>query len=82
MPGSLGRPWFAHKRFGYGAALPVTWQGWVAVLLFFVGIFSEMALTSNWLRAIVFTLIVCAFVAVCALKTEGGLRWRWGGDDD
>jgi hypothetical protein len=81
MRGSPGRPWFAHKRYGYGAALPITWEGWVAVALFFAALFGEMAFTSGWLRAIAFTVIVCAFMAVCARKTEGGMRWRWGEDD-
>ena len=22
------KPWFAPKRFGYGAGLPIAWQGW------------------------------------------------------
>ena len=26
--------WFAAKRFGYGAGLPIAWQGWVALGLF------------------------------------------------
>ena len=81
MRGSLGRPWFAHKRYGYGSFLPITWQGWVTLGLFLLVIFGEMPLTSGWLRAIMFTVTVCAFIAVCALKTEGGLRWRWGDDD-
>lgn len=26
--------WFAARRFGYGAGLPIAWQGWVALGLF------------------------------------------------
>jgi hypothetical protein len=29
--------WFAPKRYGYGAGLPITWQGW-AVTLAYVGV--------------------------------------------
>ena len=28
------RPWFAAKRFGYGAGLPIAWQGWLVVALY------------------------------------------------
>ncbi|MHB8285008.1 MAG: hypothetical protein ACYDD1_10070 [Caulobacteraceae bacterium] len=80
MGGSLGRPWFAHKRYGYGASLPITWEGWVVMALFFAALMAEITFTAGWLRAIVFTVIVCAFIAICALKTEGGIRWRWGDD--
>ncbi len=78
MRGSLGRPWFAHKRYGYGASLPITWQGWVCLIAFLAGLFGEVRLASGWLRAVALTVIICAFIAVCALKTEGGLRWRRG----
>jgi amino acid permease len=81
MRGSSGRPWFTHKRYGYGASVPITWEGWVVVALFFVGLFGEMGFTLGWLRVIALTVIVCAFIAVCALKTEGGMRWRWGDED-
>lgn len=82
MRGSLGRPWFAHKRYGYGAALPITWEGWASLIVFVAALVGEQAFTSGWLRAVAFTAIVCAFIAVCALKTEGGIRWRWGDLDD
>ena len=29
---SEGPEWFAPKRYGYGAGLPITWQGWAIVL--------------------------------------------------
>ena len=30
--------WFAEKRFGYGAALPLTWQGWTIMFGYLVAI--------------------------------------------
>ena len=27
--------WFAPKRFGYGAGLPIAWQGWVVMAAYF-----------------------------------------------
>ena len=29
-----GDYWFAPKRYGYGAGLPLTWQGWVLCLVY------------------------------------------------
>jgi hypothetical protein len=26
------QPWFRAKRYGYGAGLPIKWQGWVLML--------------------------------------------------
>ena len=26
-----GKPWFAQKRYGYGAGLPIAWQGWAVL---------------------------------------------------
>lgn len=26
------RPWFAAKRFGVGAGLPIAWQGWMLLV--------------------------------------------------
>ncbi|MCJ2184080.1 hypothetical protein MTR62_15450 [Novosphingobium sp. 1949] len=26
--------WFARKRFGFGAGLPIAWQGWVVYALY------------------------------------------------
>ena len=34
---SDGPEWFAPKRYGYGAGLPISWQGW-AITLGFVAI--------------------------------------------
>ena len=29
--------WFAPKRYGYGAGMPISWQGW-AITLVFIGV--------------------------------------------
>ena len=33
----MGKPWFNPKRYGYGAGLPCSWEGW-AVLAAFMAI--------------------------------------------
>ena len=29
-----GPEWFAPKRYGYGAGLPISWQGWAIAVVF------------------------------------------------
>jgi hypothetical protein len=79
--GSTDKPWFAAKRFGIGSGWPIAWQGWVAAGLFLVGLFGA-ALFVNWpLNILLEAIVVIAFFVVNAAKTQGGWRWRWGGDD-
>ena len=43
---SDGPEWFAPKRFGYGAGLPISWQGWAltaAFMGFSIGLAIEFA---------------------------------------
>ncbi|MGF7150792.1 hypothetical protein FHS96_004453 [Sphingomonas zeicaulis] len=77
----FGKPWFAPKRFGYGAGLPIATAGWVFIaahlLLIGLGIFFLVGVTrAAWLA----TIIVVA-LPIYAAKTRGGWRWRWGGED-
>jgi uncharacterized membrane protein YtjA (UPF0391 family) len=39
----MSRPWFRPRRFGYGWT-PITWEGWLATLLFVALIFATTAL--------------------------------------
>ncbi|GAB6853757.1 hypothetical protein [Asaia astilbis] len=89
VPKSQSRQaWFAAKRYGYGAGMPIAWQGWIAL-------FSLMAVVSLPFYALVFLpvsqpglvisalcvvdlLAIIAFGWICRSRTEGGWRWRWG----
>ena len=42
---SDGPEWFAPKRYGYGAGLPITWQGW-ALTVVFLAVSIGLAFTS------------------------------------
>ena len=76
--------WFAPKRVGYGAGLPIAWQGWAllaAYIAFVVG-------AARWLlpqhQQIVFGAVAFAATAammlVTARHTRGGWKWRSGGE--
>lgn len=77
MP-SPARPWFAPKRYGYGAGLPISWEGWAALVGFLAASGASLALLDGWVRWVVFTVVMVAFVLVAYAKTEGGWRWRGG----
>jgi hypothetical protein len=80
---SDGPEWFAPKRYGYGAGLPISWQGW-ALTLGFVGMALLLATTLGdrplQLVAVLIPLTI-AFTLVAARTTRGGWRWRWGDED-
>ena len=76
MNGSLGRPWFAARRYGIGSGLPIAWQGWAALGLFVGGTLASGVLLVGWVRGAAAGGLAVAFAVVCALKTEGGWRWR------
>lgn len=72
--------WFAPKRFGYGA-IPVTLAGWIATVAY-VGAIALVAWTlpTDTARMIVGGCVTIGFLVLVAVKTDGGWRWRWGGE--
>jgi hypothetical protein len=73
--------WFAPKKTGYGAGLPIAWQGWV---LLAVELGGTAALTMTLTHADEVTRIAAAigfnvlFLPLVAKKTRGGWKWRNG----
>jgi NhaP-type Na+/H+ or K+/H+ antiporter len=75
--------WFAPKRYGYGAGLPISWQGW-ALTIGFISLACVLAFTmSNRPLQLIAVLapFVIGFSVICARTTRGGWRWRWGDED-
>jgi hypothetical protein len=84
----MGTYWFRPKRYGYGAT-PVTWQGWaVTIVTALVVVLTSVAAPtmgakSTWTFVallVVDAVAIGALVVVSYRKTEGGWRWRWGGE--
>ncbi|MES2754336.1 MAG: hypothetical protein V4659_06690 [Pseudomonadota bacterium] len=75
------RAWFAPKRYGYGAGLPIAWQGW-ALLLAFIGVLVGAAiafLPTQWVAFVAATGAASVVLTLVAARhTRGGWRWRWG----
>ncbi len=75
--------WFEAKRYGYGAGLPISWQGW-AVTALFLAVVIGSAFTLGEMPIATLALVVPAtvsFVVICARTTRSGWRWRWGDKD-
>jgi hypothetical protein len=77
-------PWFAPKRYGYGAGLPLCWQGW-ALLASYLGLVAGIA--QLWLRPermsgvaawLLLAFATLGFAVIAQRRTRGGWRWRWG----
>ena len=68
--------WFAPKRFGYGSAFPISWEGWAVLLVFFAGLVGAVVLLDGATRALGVSGLLVTVVAIAAAKTDGGWRWR------
>ena len=77
---SNGPEWFAPKRYGIGAGLPVSWQGWLVLGLYLAAvIFAGLFLDGKPLaQGAILVSATAAFLLVVARTTRGGWRWRWG----
>ena len=80
--------WFPAKRYGWGWGPPVTWQGWVVVMVWFaILLLGLIVLESRRLslagsQLIAWTLLYVLFMSVvlalvCYWKGEPP-QWRWG----
>jgi len=74
--------WFAPKCCGYGAGLPIAWQGW-ALLTGHIGLLMLGAVLLKHHKPAM-TLWVASFallpLPLYMAKTRGGWRWHWPWD--
>ena len=75
-----GKAWFAPKRYGIGFSYPIAWQGWAVVAFLLACLFASRFVFSGVLRVLAIVAVIAAFFVIGLLKTEGGWRWRWGGN--
>ena len=76
--------WFAPKRLGYGAGLPIAWQGWALVGAYAATVtIAAILLTPRHpaLFAGLAIILTVPLIIVSAQHTRGGWRWRWNGRD-
>jgi hypothetical protein len=83
---AMGKPWFRTKRYGYGAGLPCSWEGWATLAGFGGAIFGLSALPETITQAHpslplgIGGLLIFGFVALVWRKSDKPWSWRWGGD--
>jgi hypothetical protein len=75
--------WFAAKRYGYGAGLPISWQGWAVMLGFMLIALADALLFATRPLILIAILIpaIAVLLVITARTTRGGWRWRWGEGD-
>ena len=75
--------WFAPKRYGFGAGLPVAWQGWAMSIAYVLLILLALHYLqpSDALFWITVAFLTTGFAWVTWRTTRGGWRWRWGEKD-
>jgi len=81
----MGKAWFAPKRFGYGAGMPIAWQGWVVMIGFIAAIIALLVVSRMLVEPLASRVTICGstvlialLIAIARAKTDGGWRWRWG----
>ena len=76
--------WFPAKRYGWGWGLPVRWQGWLVLLVYFGMLFGGIAYfrARHDVRGLLAFLIglTVILIGIIAAKGERPLKWRWGND--
>jgi hypothetical protein len=74
--------WFGPKDYGWGWGLPLTWQGWVVFVAYFVFILTIGLVISPATNMLGFLAAVfgasALLIAIC-WKTGVPPKWRWGG---
>ena len=71
--------WFLPKRFGYGAGLPIAWQGWMVVAIHVAVIVGGALLLRSQAAATIAWALLAGLLPLplYAAKTRGGWKWRW-----
>jgi hypothetical protein len=68
--------WFKVKQFGYGA-YPVTWQGWVTLLVFVVLLFTFGMIFPAGSFSFYISVITLLFVTLLIAKIMSNDIWKW-----
>lgn len=68
-----GPEWFAPKRYGYGAGLPIAWQGWALTIGFIaITVAAAVLLAKRPLVSLaLLTPFLLLFTLICARTTKG-----------
>lgn len=78
---SDGPEWFAPKRFGFGAGVPIAWQGWMVVAVYAAIVVAAVHWLADTPIALLGVIVPASAILtlITARTTRGGWHWRWGG---
>ena len=81
---SDGPEWFAPKRYGLGSGLPISWQGWLVLLVYLAIVMGAFLLLGENSPATIAVLVIATAVllVITSKTTRGGWRWRWGKEEE
>ena len=74
--------WYAQKKLGYGAGMPIAWQGWALLigycLIMIALAFAAESVSFAALAVIVgvMVLLTIAVLLIAKRRTRDGWRWR------
>ena len=79
-----GPEWFAPKRYGMGSGVPISWQGWLVLLVYVTIVLGAFFLFRATSPASIAVLVIATAVllVIASRTTKGGWRWRWGKGDE
>lgn len=74
-----GPAWFAAKKHGYGAGLPIAWQGWAVLIAYMLAMIGSTVAFHDEPLAMIAIIVPATLLLliVAARTTRGGWRWRW-----
>jgi predicted anti-sigma-YlaC factor YlaD len=79
----MGKPWFRVKRYGFGAGLPCSWEGWALLAGFLVVIVTSGVVFMDRNPTLHFGVVLASTAIVIVVswrKSDGPWKWRWGQD--
>lgn len=70
--------WFKRKSYGWGWT-PITWQGWLVIVLYIVFIVSGVAdLDHESFKNILLIILATVLLIYICYKKGPKPRWQWG----
>ena len=72
------KPLFAVKRFGYGAGLPIAWEGWLLLLIFVAAVILSGPLLPPLAVAVTIIPMTAAFLYMTYVRSDGAWGFRDG----
>jgi predicted anti-sigma-YlaC factor YlaD len=79
----MGKPWFRVKRYGFGAGLPCSWEGWALLAGFLVIVITSGVVLAKRDPMLHFGVVLASTAIVVVVswrKSDGPWKWRWGQD--